>query len=73
MFQQVLISRENQLNTMFNNLQTQLNTMKDNELKWCSIFFEFYSSNEYLTNNQKDVLESIYNRVMNNQASSIAS
>ena len=64
-FQIALLSRENQIKTMFNNLQHQLDTLKHNELKWTSIFFEFYSNNEYLTEAQRDVLEQIYNHTMN--------
>ena len=49
-FQIALLSRENQIKTMFNNLQHQLDTLKHNE---------------YLTEAQRDVLEQIYNRTMN--------
>ena len=69
-FQMTLISRENQLKTMFNNRQQQLDSLKDNELKWCAIFFEFYSNNEYLTESQRDILEQIYNRTMNSTSTS---
>ena len=63
-FQQELFTRQNNVFVMFNNLSDQLSSLQDSELKWISIFNEFYSSKEYLTDKQRDILVSIYDRTM---------
>ncbi len=67
-FQQELLSRQNQVRTMLLNLQNGIDELSSNDLKWASIFNEFYNQHNLLTDRQRQVLENIYKRVFDSSS-----
>lgn len=61
-FQLELLSRQNHVKVMLGDLQKGIDELSSNDLKWASIFTEFYNQHNLLTDRQRDVLASIYKR-----------